>query len=553
MDKTSSYRNDVQAILSSRAFCSCVFLVVLLAFGFATFNMSVSRDDLQGYIYTGIGQNMLASGRFTIFLIDHLTSSTVRGPAVAYINDILAILGLVWAAINFCIFFRRVCGNALSTAACTIFTCIFVSYPLITELWEYIGAYRVVAFGYLCDSFALLLMYDLLHGKASGGWKSILISCLLMMLVCAGYESLVPVYIFCVFAILALQVVYGTPKEKRLPEIIRQGLCYAGVLIVGLILRVVVHQLILSVLHLAPEINGSTEFHWGRVPFRKTLVNTLVNLLHKYILRAIVYFPLTELVIAGLLLLVIGIVLASRHGWSLLLPGMGMYISLIILSLVQGAVSGYRSCQVFAIFVAFTAMFLVMLAEKANKLWLRISVLFLCGYLCFQQADQTNYLLTLNYLRSEEEAAVIQDIGTDLRAQFDRDKPVIFVGDYVLSNELIEAASIPENSWRWKMYKKAHEYLSTIIVPTNFELSSLNRKLLETNVNSYISFGLWSFSASQEPLQRLFEFYGFDYIRPDCIALYPEAKSYVQEHQIPCYPADGYIQDTDEYVIVHIR
>ena len=92
MNKRNSYRNDIQTIISEKVFSFCVLLVAVLAFGFATFNMAVSTDDLQGYIYTGVGQNMLASGRFTIYLIDRLTSTTIRGPAVAYTNDILAIL-----------------------------------------------------------------------------------------------------------------------------------------------------------------------------------------------------------------------------------------------------------------------------------------------------------------------------------------------------------------------------------------------------------------------------------------------------------------------------
>lgn len=553
MSRKTSYWEEFQDITSSKAFRFCVLLVVLLAFGFATFNMAVSRDDLQGHVYTGNGRNMLASGRFTIHLIDRLTSTTVRGPAAAYTNDLLSILGLVWAAVNFCIFFRKVCGRDISNAACTVFTCIFVSYPLIPELWEYIGAYRAVAFGFLCDSFALMLMYDVIHEKKHNNWMKILAACVLLMLVSAGYESLVPVYIFCVFAILAFQVIYGFPKEKKLIEIIRQGLCYAVVLIVGLVLRVVVHKLIMIQLDLNPAVNGETAIVWGQLSFGAVLLRTFRGIVEDYILRAIIYFPLTELVISGVVLLIIGTIAASRFGWSILLPGAGMYFSLIALCLVQGCVTPYRSCQVFAIFIALTVMIIVMTAEKQNKPWLRITVLFLCGYLCFHQADQTNYFLTLNYMRSEEEANVIEKIGSDLSENFDMTKPVIFVDEHILGDAIIEAASIPENSESWIFYKKVYAAADKLMSNINLPLSEPKRKLTQTNVNSVVAFGAWAFGSSQEAMNRLFAFYGYDYNLPYCSELMPEAERYVEEYEIPAYPKAGYIRDVGDYIIVRLN
>ena len=553
MDRKNSYKADFQSIVSSRSFCFCVLLVALLAFGFSTFNMAVSVDDLQGYVYTGSGRNMLAAGRFTIHLIDHLTSSTVPGPISAYANDLLAILGLIWAAVNFCILFRRICGAAVSQAACTLFTCLFVSYPLIAELWEYIGAYRVVAFGFLCDSFALVLMYDVLHQRDAGSWKKALSASILMMLVCAGYESLVPVYIFCVFAVLALQAVYGNPQEKKTAVMIRQGICYAGVLLAGLVLRFAVHRIILFALNIPPETNGSASIAWGRYPFVTTIIRLLFWFYQDYILRSIVYFPLTEVLVASVILLVIGVAAAKKQGWSILLPGLGMYFSLIALWLVQGSVTGYRTCQVFAIFVAFIAMLVVMIAEKARRPWVRTAVLILCGYLCFIQADQTNFFLSLNYLRSEEEMTMVRDIGDDLYENFDMEKPVIFVGYHTLSDDIIEAASIPEDSLRWRVYRKAMSVSTGFWERFNLHLNHYDRKLIGSNVNSVIQFARVSFDGNQEGMQRLFAFAGYRYTLPDCAAIQAEADAYVNEHNVPAYPRDGFIRDVGDYIIVHIQ
>lgn len=553
MKQERCYKADFLSITSHKPFLICTLLVVLLAFGFATFHLSVSRDDLQGVYYTGSGMGMLASGRFTIQLIDSLAHTIGSGPATAYANDLLAILGLLWSAVNFCILFRRICADTVSSAACTVFTCVFVSYPLIAELWEYIGAYRVVAFGYLCDSFALLMMYDVLHRQGPGNVKKVIVSCLLMMLVCAGYESLVPVYIFCVFAILAFQVVYGRREEKKLTEIIRQGLCYAGVLVAGLILRLLVHKIILATLNLQAFPNGDTAILWGTAPAGEILIQTLLGIWRDYFLGAIIYFPLTEVAVAAVILLFIGILAGYRHGWTILLPGFGMYVSLILLCFVQGCVTGYRCCQVFTMFVALTAMLVVKMVEGWKKPRLRTALLVLCGYLCFHQANFTNYFLTLNYMRSQEETAVIRNIGTDLYRNFDMEKPVIFVGTYTLSKGITDAASIPEHSLRWRVMYSVYERAQSILYP-HFGLDSgtPSNILPQTNVSSVIEFSRYAFDGNQESMQLLFSHLGFEYILPDCIALQSEADAYVEDHNIPAYPKEGYIQDVGDYILVHI-
>lgn len=552
--KKTNYSDELRSILSDRIFILCVLLTVVLTYGFATFNVTVSIDDLEGDRYVGSGNAMLAAGRFTITLLSVLFGYGAKVLQNAYAIDILAITGLIWSAANFCILFRRICKDAFTREAGIVFSCIFLSYPLMHEIWEYTGANLCVSFGFWADSIVLLLMYDVIHEHTPGRWKKILLSTVLMMFVCAGYESMVPVYIFTVFAVLALQVIYGSKKEKTLLEILRQGICYALVLAAGLVLRVVVHRVILFVTGIGYQINGATFIYWGNVPFRSILKHLLLTWTQNYVLKGLIYLPITELVVTGILFLILGLCACRKHGITLLLPGLGMYASLVILSLLQGTVSQYRTCQVFGMFVAFVLMYLVIHAASWKHSALHSGLLILCCLLCFYQAQCNNDYMTLNHVRSQQEAYVVKDIGTDLVRDFDMRKPVIFVGSHDVSPEILEEASVSPDNMGWKLYQKLFLAVSDVLTDPHsgsFMEYPLTRKLPQNNINSVIGYGISAFQ--QEAMQHLFAYYGFDYVLADCAVLQPEADAYVAENNIPAYPQAGYIRDVGEYIIVHIQ
>lgn len=554
--KKTNYSDELRSILSDRIFILCVLLTVVLTYGFATFNVTVSIDDLEGDRYVGSGNAMLAAGRFTITLLSVLFGYGAKVLQNAYAIDILAITGLIWSAANFCILFRRICKDAFTREAGIVFSCIFLSYPLMHEIWEYTGANLCVSFGFWADSIVLLLMYDVIHEHTPGRWKKILLSTVLMMFVCAGYESLVPVYVFTVFALLALQVIYGPQREKQLLVILRQGILYAAVLAVGLVLRILVHKAILFTLDLGQDINGSTFIYWGNIPTRSILKHLLLSWSKDYVLKGLIYLPIAELVIAGTLFLIPAFIACQKHGLVLLLPGVGMYLSLVILSLMQGTVSLYRSCQVFGMFVAFVLMYLVMCTQQKKNVAFQKGMLLLCCILCFEQASCNSYYITLNHQRSQEEAHVVQEIGTDLHSQFDLKKPVIFVGGYALSETIVEGASVPEDSIRWRLLETLYSKLSTVLLDKYAEnfmnYFHLSRKIPQSTINSNISFCEYPFEGNQDGMQRLFAYYGFDHIPANYASVYPEAQNYIAEYTMPAYPRDGYIQDVGDYIIVHI-
>ncbi|MBQ6714879.1 MAG: glucosyltransferase domain-containing protein [Clostridia bacterium] len=542
------YLDDVRGLIKSRAYCFCVFAIALISFGYAAFNTSVSIDDTEYDRYVGSGNHMLAAGRFGIWFWSFIQGKWEN----SYLIDIFAVFMFVFAAINFCVLFKRVSKGKISLGALTVFSCLFISYPLMNEIWEYTGANVNICGSFLLVSFSLLIIHSFIHSeKELKNWLSLLGAVPLMTLVCAGYESVVPVYIFFVFAILALQMIYGEEKEKKFLEFLKQGLIYAGVLVMGLLMRIVIHRVILAVFNIPPAPNGATQILWGTAPAKEIILKLLDDWFVFYIFRSVIYMPLLVLMFSGLIFIIMGIVAAKKHSPWILLMGAGMILSLILLSVVQGVFSPYRTCQVFAAFCAFTGMMLVSAFPKGiskPKTALRICALTLCGLLCFYQAAYLNYFLELNHRRSESEEAVVRQVSYDLRSGFDRSKPVIFVGAHSIGTNIIESASVSPFSREWNLYNKLCTKYSSL-VGRELDAAAFSRKIPDSNINSVIYWSILSFN--QEPLAHLFAYYGCDYIPADYNTYWIAANE--EGAKMPTYPTAGYIKDMGDYIIVNMQ
>ena len=538
------YVEEVRGFLKNKAFVLSYLLLALISFGFATANPTFSIDDTAADLYVGSGNNMLAAGRFGFWFWHFLLGRWEH----AWYIDIVALLLLFASLVNFCILFKWASGGKIANDALTVFACMVLTYPMIIDIWEYTGANANIFASYLMTSGALLLIRQQIH---AGGrpWK-LVGAAMMLTLVCAGYESVVAVYIFLVCAVLALQVVYGSEKEKTLGEVLRQALIYAGMLALGVVLRVLIHRLTLLLLGIPAATNGATEIFWTVNSPKEIILKLIGGWGFLYVFAALKYLPVTILVLCVVVFLIGGIVCCRKYGAVLLLPGAGMLLSLVIISLVQGTPSPYRTCQVFAFFCGFVAMMVVhaLPKEPGRRSRVRMAAVVLLGCCFLNQASFINYFLELNHRRSEQERFIIQQIGTELDKREDTEKPVIFVGSHSTDPHIIEAASLPEDSLRWKAYRwlclNAMELAG--IDPASQPIS---RKIPDTILNSMLQWAMWSFEST---LSKMFNYYGFDYV-PASRSLYDEAAAYAEESGMPAYPCDGYVEDVGPYVIVHLQ
>lgn len=542
------YKIQLESFLKNKIYMVCLVAIAILAYGFSATNITVGIDDLEAGRYIGEQNELLAAGRFSWLFWTKIFGMNNQYVENNFVFEVAGVILFMWAAINICILFKKATIDRISMSAYVVFSCMLVSYPLMNEIWEYTGVNIVICGNILFVSFALLLLQESLLLKSSR--KNYLLSALMLMIVCAGYESVAVVYVFLVFSVLFLQVVFEKNGKKDIQSIVKQGLFYAGALVLGVVLRVLVHKILLMITGISAMSNGDTNIWWGVLPITQVIGDIMRGVIKEYLVKGIIYFPITELIFSVLGFAIICIVLLKKKVNKLFcLPAAGMLISLVLLTLLQGRVTPYRTCQVFAFFVAFVVMFIVHMiknsqCKRVNYIW--NAAIILSGLLCIHQASTLNYYFTMNHLRSEEEARIVCDIGEELSSKYDLEKPVIFAGTFDLSEDLKQRVMIEKDDVRWLLFSEAYGMFSDKDIYNGEEF----RKLPNSNVNSVIKWGMTAFG-SQDGLWKLFKYHGFDY-KPALYSLKGEAEAIVEEKSIPNYPREGYIYETDDYIIVNM-
>ena len=146
--------------LKNAKFRAALGLTLLLSYGYAIATTRVSIDSLEGDRYIGTGGVMLSTGRFGMNLWAAVLGYGRAEPSYAFGIDLLAALLLALAAVSFCALLRKAAQDHISMFGYGLFACLFASYPLMNEIWEYSGANVCVCGGYLLDAAALNLLWD---------------------------------------------------------------------------------------------------------------------------------------------------------------------------------------------------------------------------------------------------------------------------------------------------------------------------------------------------------------------------------------------------------
>ncbi len=539
------YLKELLFFVNNRFYCGLTILTAVIAYGYAAANISIGIDDVRGKLEIGDGRQVIASGRFSQVILPNLLGYHTEWIENSYAIDVLAVFLLMLSAVNCCILFRKKSKENISMTALAVFSSLMLTYPLINEIWEYTHINLCICTGIFLLTIVIYIVDEWMKTKWNI-WKAITIV-LLMTFICASYESVVCVYIFLVFSIIFLAILFDQ-DNWTMKLLVRTGVVYVITLLSGLLGRFVIHKIILTLFHITYDTNGAVGISWRINELGRQLYALIVSWVDMYLLKSIIYFPLTEILMFGILYICLFVYFLRRsRKYIIAVPGIGILLSLVILSLLQGNVTYYRSCQVFSFFVAFVGMLLCHVVQKYDKsARIFITVTFALCLLCIVQSVNLNYWLTLNHLRSEEEQRVIYDIGNDLTKKYDMSKPVVFVGSYWLSDEITELASIPKEDIRWKIYSYIYSKLHGEDYSSIYDNSS--RKLVQTNVRSVISWAL----GDQKDMQKLFAKQGFSIVVTEDSEIWNEAFEKVYLGKVPAYPKSGYIEEYEKYIAVYI-
>lgn len=535
--KMKEYKKIIENFIKDIKYMIPVIITAILGFGFVLTHSAVNVDSLafNRYFY---GQELLACGRFGGFLFNKIFDVLYFNP---FFIDFLSVLFLILAAILFCALFKKVTKDKLKPIVYVIFSCFFISYPLISEIFVFNPSIITVCLSYSLIVIALMLFNEFSEKRNNlYFFYIILILCFTLSI----YESFASLYLLGVFIIFVLKKLYGDKKYK-FSTIFLDFIDSISPLFIAIIINAIISKIIFVFLdNPLTNLNGQiiTYLNMG---FVNGVINLFNDIIIKYIASAAVYLPITLFLIANIISFIFGIFFGiSKKDFGLFVLFIGLNLTAISLSIVQGMAAPYRSCQAFVLFVSFIFMLLSqnILASSLKK-FIKSFLIFIIFLLIFYQVKDLHKWFYVNYMRYEEEKNTTLLVCNEIEKNWGMNNSIIVIGEREFSDNIHKYLYLNPNSLKGGIYNKI---LSVFKIPYDKDAFI---QTSQTNVNSYLG---WAALAFNEPGVEIVKFmnllgYNFKYASPEW---YDEALEISEG--LPLWPKDGSIVKTDNFVLVNL-
>ena len=500
----NKYKNMLlEFINKEKLFLFLITITCAASYGFTITNFSIGIDDtsVERYIHGG---ELLSQGRFGAVILDKIFGVMTVLP---FWTDFLAVLILVFAAIIWSILFKSVAKDKIKSGALIIFATIFVSYPLINEIFIYMPASLSICAGYLLTGIALILSYEfVLSKKISLG----VISTLLMCFVVSIYESFAAVYICGFFAILIIKYIFQDEEREGLKKYFLYIFKFCLILLIAILLNLIISNILIKVIGLTRSDNGEKSILWlNKGSIQDVIGNLIEGLKNNFGYMSTWYRPILVFLVTCIFTVVLAFVLAIRFKSitpAILMLGLG--ISNILLSLVQGAASPYRTCQSFAIFIGVVWMLLAVLIDGRYKKVILYALVFIL--VLYQTRDLSQWFYN-DYKRFEIDRTNIIHIAQTIEGNYGRNiqKPIVFIGN-----------------------------------PGQYQ--NINRN--QTNGQSFLCWSIEAFDENSTELLKFMRIYGYNFAQPTNKQV-SDAK--LKSKGMPSWPMKGYISEFSDYIVVN--
>ena len=148
-----------------------LLLTAVCAYGYKVTNVTIGIDDTPSLYYFEEGLIAIV-GRWVLFLLNKVISLAEFAP---FVTDFAAVLLLIAAAIVWSALFYSVFGEKIPVTGYAFFAAVFVSCPLISEVFTYF-LHNGIAIGYLSCAVSLCYMREWQNSmrkprKGSGLWE----------------------------------------------------------------------------------------------------------------------------------------------------------------------------------------------------------------------------------------------------------------------------------------------------------------------------------------------------------------------------------------------
>lgn len=500
-----------------------ILISTILCYAYYLTHETVTIDSLSSdRYYHGL---LVAQGRLTATIIENYLGFEHLPIAV---ENIIGLICFILGATVFCIIFDKAKpqNNVLPY---TFFTCLYITFPLMNEYFMFKGSVLTTGGSILLVSFALYFAL-----KIKNLIVSILISSIFIFFAYSWYESFILVYIGAVFLLLIL-LADGQKSQK---ELFFNGFWLAPTLFLGFSLEEIISNAIINICNITQDNNNAVGTAW--LSSSATLKSFFYDFIYSFVSKIFCYAPFAILFIFLAVAFVLMILQTkSTKKPILIFFYLGLALTVFFLSIYRGAELAYRTEQGIPFYIsAITLLLSSKIINLNGKKTLKIIASLSLVIILTVQICSSNYWYHVNVLRDKEEKQVVCNIAKDLE-KYDKNKPVIFIGYYQLSNNIEDKYTVKKDSvagriinYTSKKAKKSYTYTAC-----------------QTSISSYISWSIYSFSSANVELKKFFNACGYDFKLGTNEQFKEATKKYIN---IPSYNDSGYILDAGDYIVVKV-
>lgn len=577
-----SWIEDVRNLWKKKSYCLALSLTAILSYGYLITHQTVGIDDTPYAYYFEEGLAAIV-GRWVMFVLNKFVHIADFAP---FVTELAAVLIFMAAVSVWCVLMKRILGDRIPDVGYLLFSCLFLSNPLLSEVFPYY-LHNGVATGYLFCGISLCCFWEAVNVRGSGrigllkNLKYLGLSAVSLWIAVGCYESFMIVYLTAVCIVLcSARMAQGRTSRRRaecsesddqaqdadsiVP--VSLSLCKAAAAaIAAIILRSVAVSLITAVFGLQylqdDAVHRSLTEMIGWMLEPGALSEFAMILKRVYVMYGVfglAYYPIGIYVLAAAAAAVVSIrrSIRKKDPWIFILM-IGSFIASYLLVLIEGKATLYRSAQFLPLYSAWGCLMAVMAVNAAASLlhkkklprvgrFLQRLIVFILCVILWNQCTDMNKWFYVDDLKYEDAKNTMNQISYELEKNFDCSKPIVFTGTYKIPKSIIEDAYVEYGSGTYHLMHRLTDFVDEHLLEKFYREYGV--WVAQTPSLSVLDWGRYAFDNDEE-LIRFFTMHGHRFKPLLNTELYAPAEEY--SLTLPSFPQEGSIVDMGDYIIVH--
>lgn len=546
-----NYVKDLKKVYSNKAYVLLLSLTALCGYGFKVMHPAMGIDDTPYAYYFEEGLAAVV-GRWVLFVVNKVLHISDFAPLM---TDFVAVLIFMLAVTVWGTLFYRILGDKIPKWGYWFFSCIFLSCPLIAEVFTYF-LHNGIATGYLFCGVSLCLMKEGLDRTDNKQYKQAvyhLLGAVGALVVAMGcYESFMIVWLVGLLLMLLAQRLAGGGRKVFIKVVYVAATAAVAMVARSIVIEIVIAVFGLGELRDEAVLRSITEMlGWMFEPGAwDNFAMVLKRLFVMYGVFGYAYYPIKIFVLAAVVILLFALwrSIRQKDGWIVLLAA-GAFVSAFLLAVVEGSATLYRSAQFLPLICAFGVMMAVYAVSGINGKVGKICsglVLVIVVSVLWNQCTDLNKWFYVDYNKYQYTKAYMSRVGDALERDFDTDKPVIFTGEWENPKSIVADAYVDIGSETFFKMQRITSMVDEHLLEKFYRTHGV--WVAQTPSLSVVSWGKYAFGTNEE-LVRFMAHHGYE-VRPLLdSSCYETAEQYGVS--MPSFPKEGSIQDMGDYIIVH--